>query len=930
MPVLLEREAELAQLASLLDSALAGRGGVALVQGSPGIGKTRLVQELKASARRRGLTVIAASGGELEQAFPYGVVRQLLDPILRAEPEPHGLFEGAARLALPALSFAPADGAAPNEAAILHGIYWLIAGLAARGPLLIAIDDAQWADSPSMRCAVYLARRITDLPVALLLAARRSDPAAPDPLMTELADGRPVLDLSPLSEVAVAELIASAMGAEVAPPFAAAVCTAAGGNPFLTAELVRAAAAEGLEPTAEAVARLGRLATAGVDRSVRRRLGRLSPTAVALARAVAVLGDEAELSHAAALAELGEGAAAGAAASLAVADILERGTPLRFAHALVRASVTGDIGEAERGVLHARAARLLDAGGAAAARVAAHIHASAPAGDPWAVEVLRRAARDALGQGAPQPAVTTLRRALEEPPGQELQGEVLLELGLAETHADSVASVGHLAEAYAALANPEARTTAALARAQGLIVLMRAGEAVDVLMAELDLAERHDRELAFRIAAQLATATRVSMGGRAGARARVQRLAQEATGASDGERQLLAALADEELGTGGSAAATAELATRLLGLYGGVKAWRPVGPQGSAIVSLLVADRLDVVADVIDPAVAEAQEMGSAVGFQHGVALRGYCRWQEGALHRAEGDLRAAVETGREFGNQFPPAIGALVSVLAERGELTESDELLRECELTGPMPRVMLFSPVLFSRAELRRAQGRWPEAIADAREAGARYLASGITRPVPPWRSLLALLLAPDAREEALVLAREEVDAAADWGTPRSIGLAGHRLGLIEGGPAGEERIRAAIATLESSPGRLELAHALVDLGAIVRLRRAATEARPSLERGMDLAHTCGATALAERARAELAATGVRPRRAARTGREALTASELRVAELAASGLTNRAIAQSLFVTQRTVETHLGHVYQKLGHSSRERLQHQLSRDG
>ena len=96
------------------------------------------------------------------------------------------------------------------------------------------------------------------------------------------------------------------------------------------------------------------------------------------------------------------------------------------------------------------------------------------------------------------------------------------------------------------------------------------------------------------------------------------------------------------------------------------------------------------------------------------------------------------------------------------------------------------------------------------------------------------------------------------------------------------------------------------------------------------MDLAHACGATALAEHARTELAATGVRPRRAARTGRDALTASELRVAELAASGMTNRAIAQSLFVTQRTVETHLGHAYQKLGHSSRERLAQQLGRPG
>jgi DNA-binding CsgD family transcriptional regulator len=361
-----------------------------------------------------------------------------------------------------------------------------------------------------------------------------------------------------------------------------------------------------------------------------------------------------------------------------------------------------------------------------------------------------------------------------------------------------------------------------------------------------------------------------------------------------------------------------------------VKASLSMTPQGSAMVSLLVADRLDIVAELIEPAVAEAQEMGSAVGFQHGTTLRGYCRWQHGDLRRAEADLRAAFEIGREFGNQFPPAVAALVSVLTERGALAEADELLHDCGLAGAVPQVMLFNFLLFARAELRRAQGRRAEAIADAREAGARYLASEITRPVPPWRSLLALVLAPDAREEALALAHQEVHAAAEWGTPRSIGLAGHRLGLLEGGPAGEERIRAAVATLEESPARLELAHALVDLGVTVRRRRARVDARPWLERGMDLAHACGATALAEHARTELAATGIRPRRAARTGRDALTASELRVAELAAGGMTNRAIAQSLFVTQRTVETHLGHAYQKLGHSSRERLQQQLGRRG
>ena len=145
----------------------------------------------------------------------------------------------------------------------------------------------------------------------------------------------------------------------------------------------------------------------------------------------------------------------------------------------MRASVDRRAGDAELDRLHARAARLLGADGVAAARVAAHFLASSPRGDPWAVDVLRHAARDAIATGALHPAVSTLRWALEEPPGPELRGKVLLELGLAETHADSVASVDHLAEAYVALADHEARASAALARAQALTVLMRPDEAVE-------------------------------------------------------------------------------------------------------------------------------------------------------------------------------------------------------------------------------------------------------------------------------------------------------------------------------------------------------------------------------------------------------------------------------------------------------------------
>jgi DNA-binding CsgD family transcriptional regulator len=148
-----------------------------------------------------------------------------------------------------------------------------------------------------------------------------------------------------------------------------------------------------------------------------------------------------------------------------------------------------------------------------------------------------------------------------------------------------------------------------------------------------------------------------------------------------------------------------------------------------------------------------------------------------------------------------------------------------------------------------------------------------------------------------------------------------------LVEGERAGIERLREAVAVLAESPARLEHARALVDLGAALRRARERREAREPLRRGLDLAHDCGALALVERARTELQAAGARPRRIQLTGVDALTPSERRIATMAAQGLTNREIAQALFVTLRTIETHLGHAYHKLGIRSREELRDALA---
>jgi DNA-binding CsgD family transcriptional regulator len=190
-------------------------------------------------------------------------------------------------------------------------------------------------------------------------------------------------------------------------------------------------------------------------------------------------------------------------------------------------------------------------------------------------------------------------------------------------------------------------------------------------------------------------------------------------------------------------------------------------------------------------------------------------------------------------------------------------------------------------------------------------------------PWRAqLVETLVALDRNADALPVAREAVELARCWGAPRAVGIALRARGLAEGGKAGLASLREAVETLEDSPAQLELARALVDLGAALRRGNQRSESREYLRRGLELAHRLGAQPLEDHAQAELAATGARPRRLALSGVDSLTPSERRVADMAAENMTNKDIAQALFVTPKTVEVHLSSVYRKLQIASRAQL--------
>jgi len=906
-PLLLERDDEVAALHNAVDQARGGSGRLVIIEGEAGIGKTTLLRTAIEAARQRGIPVVRATASELEIAQGFGVVRSLLTEMRRL-PGDDDPFEGpaaGARAVVDATGGTP--GLVSDRADTFHALFWLMVNLTERGPILVAVDDAHWADVVSAEFLAYLVPRIADLPLLLVVAMRPTTESPALGVLRSTADATRLFP-APLTSEAVSTLAHNAGVDSLDDAQRDGLWADTGGNPFYVVELLRTGRRS-----------LAHLGTADVPETIRRaveqRIGAPGSATRRVAEALAILGEPPTVEVVAAVAELATPATVAAVRRMTAEGILEH-TRLAFSHPIVRSSVYDAVPAAIRERLHHLAARVQRRFGADDTAVASQLLRTQGRGEEATVAVLRSAARIANARGDPPSARRYLERALAEPPGDAVLGSVHLELAGAMAALGAPEADAHYDEGLARAAAPHERAQARLAQGHALIATGRWQDAARVFEQGLQDAEGPDIELKSRLEAGFVSSALVGLVDREQASERLARILGSPL-TDPAHRELAAWLAFQHSVTvSASASESSALARRAVS---GVPLETLV--RGTQVIelaagALVAAGELDEDIAMLDAAIEAAQRIG-AYGK---AAIYAYCRslahLLSGHIVESIADAQAAVAAHEQGWEVFyPGTCASLAQALLERGDIGAAAQVIA-LDDDRWRQRLDFQFMVPIARGRVRMARGDHEGAVEEltrAKEAGEQL---GLSSPsiLADWRTWYAVAMARIGnRDAADRIARESLDLANRWGAPIARARALWAAGLV-GGSGGIDQLREARAIAETTSAALLEAGMRVDLGAALRRTGRTVEAREELGLAADLAHRIGATALLERARDELAAAGTRLRRYAVQGIESLTPSELRVARLAAEGRTNREVAQALYVTPKAVEYHLANAYRKL----------------
>jgi DNA-binding NarL/FixJ family response regulator len=898
------REAELRTMRAMLTKVATGRSAIVAMSGELGVGKSVLLEATAELARSMGFTVAVGHGARLETHLDGGVIRQLADDLDGEDADLR-----------------------PDRVSSLEAFYRLVRRAADKRPVLLIVDDIHVADIWSMRSMAYIRRRTTDQPVLVVLGSTSGQPPAGEISLQELTGcSAEVVELTGLDLQGVTDLLKANIPTPVHADLAAACLDTTNGNPFLLHAMLGALRRRfGGEIGPVTPSEVRALAAPEIGEQLRVRLRPLHGGAE-LVRAVAVLGAEATPDVVAAMSGVDYAQALRGLDALVRLRILTNSHLVSFRHPFVRNAVLEDLPVATRAADHARAAKLLSDEDAPDLQVAAHLLAARGIRVPWGVAVLRRAARDAAHHGELALARDLLHRALDEQLTPDEQLAVQLELVHVEFLGDSAKGMARLREALAHADDVRSAVGQAVAMQLRACTAHEARLALSIgLQVQSRLSSQEKDELWELRAICYLTAA----GNDLGLALRASMFTDEIENEVPDDprlRQLHSVMMS--LGhalRGDSALDAVRYADEALA---GERTDVFVQPFVFTLSTCFLVDAPELsdkfrrmIGSTLEPHDFHLRK-GTVVSLAHGMDFLA-----RGELIRAKTFLKWQMRLFEELDavRQCPMAIlcaARLTEVLVDLGRSDEARDLLARSGFAGELPELFQHNLMLYSRGKLKLSTGDAEGALVDLLECGRRLDASAVDSPaVIPWRALaVRAYLALGQREPAATLAKEDLEMARRWGTPRSMGTALLSVGLTsDDEEAATRALLKATEFLAESPAKLHLAEAVFELGAQLRRRGQSERAIPYLRRAVELSAKCESQPLIRLAGDELRAC--EPVTAEGTV-HGLTKQETRVAGMAAQGLTNRQIAEALFLTRRTVELHLSGAYRKLGITGRAEL--------
>jgi DNA-binding CsgD family transcriptional regulator len=901
---LLGRKREREVLDRLIDAVRGGRGGVLVVDGQAGVGKTALLEYAVEAAR--GFRIARTSGIEAEMELPFAAVQQLCSPLLELMdrlPQPQHEALGVAFGLI-----APPAHPAPNPFLVGLAVLGLLAEAAEERPLLAVVDDAHWLDHASARALAFVARRLLAEKIALVFAAREPG---------DLFAGLPELHVLSLGYRDARTLLESALPARLDEHVLERIVAETRGNPLALLELPR-----GLSPTQLAggfglpgVVPL----SASIEESFTRRLANLSSDArrLLLVAAADPVGDPALVWRAAQQLGIPESVAE----TIDAEGLLELGPRVVFRHPLVRSAVYRAAGLKERRTVHRALAEATDQEIDPDRRAWHRAQAASMPDEDLAGELERSAGRAQARGGLAAVAAFLERAAALTPEAARRTQRELVAAAAKRDAGDLEASLGLLAGAQDGVLDELGHARVDLLQAEIALEQSRAGDAGRLFLSAARRLEPLDPELAretYLEALGGAMATDVGVVGGAPAVAAAARAAPPGTVPPRTVDVLLDAFAIRL--TGGYAAAAPTLARALKLLLAVDVSNGDVGRslslssgRNSNIVALEMWDD-EALHLLAARQVQVARDAGALVHLQFALSFLARSNMLAGELTAAALMIDEAQVIAEATGN--PALVNAPMILAAWRGHEPQATELI---EATSEVAATRGWTSNSYAKSVLYNGLGR---------HDAARNAAWEALRPDPigygSW-------LLPELAEAASRTAdRAQLESALEWLSERTrvissgwaSGIETRVRALLSEGELADSLYRQSIEHLSGTRARLELARTHLLYGEWLRRDRRRLDAREHLRTAFEAFTAMGADAFAGRAERELLATGETARKRTVDTLDQLTPQETQIARLAANGQTNRDIAAQLFISPSTVEYHLRKAFRKLGVKSRTQL--------